>query len=83
MQYLARPGLSFFCDPVDLYFGVGLGRFSHIVPCGLVGKGVTSISKLTGHEVGLSEAEPITLAALSESLGRELVRDGELEASYS
>lgn len=35
-----------------------LNHFNYIVPCGLKGKGVTSLSKLLGREVTLAEVKP-------------------------
>jgi lipoate-protein ligase B len=42
--------------------------FDHIVPCGIVGKGVTSLSRELGRLVTPEEAAPRLLAAFSTSL---------------
>jgi lipoyl(octanoyl) transferase len=34
-----------------------LSYFDHIVPCGIQGKGVTSLSKELGREIGLEEVK--------------------------
>ena len=39
--------------------GTDLQHFSLIVPCGLAGKGVTSLNKLTGRVVSIDEAETV------------------------
>lgn len=39
--------------------GTDLQHFSLIVPCGLAGKGVTSLNKLTGRLVSIDEAETV------------------------
>ena len=39
--------------------GTDLQHFSLIVPCGLVGKGVTSLNKLTGRLVSIDEVETV------------------------
>lgn len=40
--------------------------FDHIVPCGIVGKGVTSLSQELGRDVTIEEAAPVLLQAFSE-----------------
>ena len=44
-----------------------LSHFDYIVPCGLADKGVTSLSRLLGRDVGLAEVKPL----LIDSLARE------------
>lgn len=44
-----------------------LAWFSNIVPCGLVGKGVTSLSKELGREVDIKQAVPHLLRAFSHT----------------
>lgn len=48
-RYVTTHGLALNCD-VDLRW------FGHVVPCGLIGKGVTSLSEELGREVGVDEA---------------------------
>ena len=43
-----------------------LGYFSHIVPCGISERGVTSLSKELGRKISLEEVEPKVLTHLSE-----------------
>ena len=44
-----------------------LARFDTIVPCGLHGKGVTSLSRVLGRHVGLDQVKPPLLAAFRET----------------
>lgn len=49
-----------------------LDGFSLIVPCGLHGRGVTSIAKLTGRTPSLREVEDRIIVHAGEVLGREV-----------
>ncbi len=49
-----------------LNVSTNLKHFNYIVPCGLVGKGVTSLSKLLGREVSLGEVKPKLIQAFRE-----------------
>ncbi len=42
--------------------------FDNIVPCGIVGKGVTSLSRELGRDVPTEEAIPKLLEAFTEQL---------------
>eukprot|EP00729_Bicosta_minor_P021023 gene21023-32893_t len=53
-------GFALNCD-VDLCW------FDHIVPCGIEGKGVTSLTKEVGRVITLDEALPIVEAALKDA----------------
>ena len=46
--------------------------FEHIVPCGIVGKGVTSLSREVGRLVSPAEAAPHLLAAFRTVLATDL-----------
>lgn len=48
-RYITSHGLALNCN-TDLHW------FSHITPCGLKGKGVTSLTQVLGREVTISEA---------------------------
>jgi lipoyl(octanoyl) transferase len=48
-----------------------LVAFGQIVPCGLAGRGVTSISRELGRDVEVAEAKPLLAGALMHSLGLE------------
>jgi lipoyl(octanoyl) transferase len=43
-----------------------LSYFSHIVPCGIATKGVTSLSQELGREISLEEVKPKVLAHLQD-----------------
>ncbi|GAC1414570.1 MAG: lipoyl(octanoyl) transferase LipB [Actinomycetota bacterium] len=47
-----------------------LAMFNGIVPCGIVDKGVTSLSELCGRDVPLQEAIDAVVESFSESFGR-------------
>lgn len=49
-----------------------LGHFGYIVPCGLAGKGVTSLSALLGRRVELEEVKPKVVAALRDVFAQPL-----------
>lgn len=49
--------------------------FDHIVPCGIVGKGVTSLSQELGWDVTIEEAAPVFLEAFSEQFNCTLNKD--------
>lgn len=53
-KYVTYHGLALNCN-------TDLSWFDHIVPCGLHGKGVTSLSKLLGHEITTEQALPVLL----------------------
>ena len=55
--------------------------FDHIVPCGIVGKGVTSLSRELGRLVTPEEAAPHLLAAFSATLASTLEDFTPAEAS--
>lgn len=50
-----------------------LTPFSWIVPCGLHGKSVTSLARLSPHDVSMDEVKGRTVAHLRDSLGSFLV----------
>lgn len=59
-RFITSHGLALNCN-TDLKW------FSHVVPCGLVGKGVTSVSQELDREVGISEVTPVFLKAFSDT----------------
>ena len=46
-----------------------LSGFDMIVPCGLHGRGVTSLSRLLGREVAVSEVKPVLIECVVEEFG--------------
>ncbi|XP_017552230.1 putative lipoyltransferase 2, mitochondrial [Pygocentrus nattereri] len=58
-RYVTSHGLALNCN-------TDLSWFENIVPCGIVGKGVTSLSQELGRDVMIEEATPVLLEAFSE-----------------
>ncbi|KAL4630908.1 putative lipoyltransferase 2, mitochondrial isoform X1 [Arapaima gigas] len=59
-RYITSHGLALNCNTEMLWF-------DSIVPCGIVGKGVTSLSQELGREVTVLEATPALLEAFSNN----------------
>ena len=65
-----------------------LSHFSLIVPCGIQGKGVTSLERLLGRKVGMEEAETAVIHAFSAILPARPLREvagtfpGKVPATY-
>jgi lipoate-protein ligase B len=57
-----------------------LEHFSHIVPCGIADKRVTSLSQLLGRKVSLAEVKPKIISAFEEVFDIDMtsISDGEL-----
>lgn len=51
-----------------------LSMFNGIVPCGVVDKGVTSLSALAGREIEMAEAVDAVVEAAAEAFGRPVER---------
>ena len=51
-----------------------LTHFSHIVPCGIHDRGVTSLSKLTGRLVTLNEVKPKLVRAFAETFELDVIQ---------
>jgi lipoyl(octanoyl) transferase len=49
-----------------------LSWYGAIVPCGLPDRGVTSLSELSGREIGVEEALPVVAKRFAEVFGRRL-----------
>lgn len=64
-RWISSHGFALNVDP-------DLSYFEHIVPCGLHGKGVTSIARLVGRPVGLGEALPLVERHFAAVFGCEL-----------
>ncbi len=50
-----------------------LSWFSHITPCGLVGKQMTSLSQLLTRTVSVEEVSPVLADSLADTIGFTLV----------
>jgi lipoyl(octanoyl) transferase len=54
-----------------------LDGFDLIIPCGLRGKGVTSIAREIGHEVDLDELRRSVAKIFGEVIGRRMIHEGD------
>jgi len=54
-----------------------LGGFDLIIPCGLRGKGVTSIARELGRDVDLDELRRSVAAIFGKVFGRRMIHEGE------
>ena len=50
-----------------------LSWFSHIVPCGLEDKEITSLTQLCGRTVSVEEVRPVLVSCLASTVGFYLV----------
>lgn len=73
-RYVTTHGLALNCN-VDLQW------FSHIVPCGIKGKGVTSISNELGAKVTIDQVLPKMKQAFSDQFECE-IEDYSLDEAY-
>ncbi|KAG0428401.1 hypothetical protein HPB47_024615 [Ixodes persulcatus] len=67
-RYVTTHGVALNCS-------TDLDWFGHIVPCGLQGKGVTSLSRELGRELGVAEASPVFLDSFRRHFGCQTVPD--------
>uniref|UniRef100_V5HSE1 Octanoyl-[acyl-carrier-protein]:protein N-octanoyltransferase LIPT2, mitochondrial n=1 Tax=Ixodes ricinus TaxID=34613 RepID=V5HSE1_IXORI len=67
-RYVTTHGVALNCS-------TDLDWFSHIVPCGLQGKGVTSLSRELGRELGVAEASPVFLDSFRRHFNCQTVPD--------
>jgi lipoate-protein ligase B len=61
-KWVSIHGVALNCD-------VDLSPFDDIVPCGIRGHGVTSLSKLLGRDVSINEAEPAVIKGFESVFG--------------
>ena len=56
------------CHGLALNCNIDLTWFNHIVPCGIVGKGVTSLTQETNRKVTVEEVDPLILKQFEQHL---------------
>jgi len=56
---------------------IDLGAFDQIIPCGLRGKGVTSIARETGRDVDLDDLRRSVAAIFGTVFGRRMTNEGD------
>ncbi len=71
-RYITSHGLALNCN-TDLKW------FDHIVPCGIAGKSVTSLSNELNREITIEEVIPIFLEKMKQTFHCELVHEDFLE----
>jgi len=69
-QLVTSHGLALNCN-TDLRW------FEHIVPCGIVGKGVTSLTHQLGRPVTVQEAEPVLLRHVARQFSAQIMQCSE------
>lgn len=74
-RYITSHGLALNCD-IDLKW------FDHIVPCGLTGKSVTSLTKELNRNVSISDATSIFLRSFRETFNCRLIECSEDETKF-
>jgi len=57
------------CHGLALNCNIDLNWYNHIVPCGIVGKGVTSLSQELEKEVKIEDVDPMLVEQFEENLG--------------
>jgi lipoyl(octanoyl) transferase len=65
------------CHGFALNVSTNLAHFDLIVPCGITGKGVTSIERVTGRPVAMTEVADAVAARLADVFGRERVESAQ------
>lgn len=74
-RYITSHGLALNCN-IDLEW------FDHIVPCGLTGKGVTSLSKELNRNVSISETTPLFLNSFKQTFNCQLTELSDDETKF-
>ena len=57
------------CHGLALNCNIDLNWYNHIVPCGIVGKGVTSLSQELEKEIKIEDVDPMLVEQFEENLG--------------
>ena len=60
------------CHGLALNRNTDMSWFNHIVPCGIVGKGVTSLSKELDRDVIVDEVDPLLVEQFEENLNCDI-----------
>ena len=60
---------------LSLNVAADVGGFEAIIPCGIAGASVTSISRALGRDVSVEEVKPLLVESLAKSLGFDRIRD--------
>ena len=74
-RYITSHGLALNCN-IDLKW------FDHIVPCGLTGKSVTSLSKELNRNVSISETTPLFLNSFKQTFNCQLTELSDDETKF-
>ncbi|KAG9466097.1 hypothetical protein GDO78_017226 [Eleutherodactylus coqui] len=75
-RHITHHGLALNCN-------TDLSWFSHILPCGIVGKGVTSLTAELGRDVTVEEIIPQFLESFQEEFDCSVEYDGHMTAPWS
>lgn len=71
-RYITSHGIALNCN-------INMDWFDNIVPCGIVGKGVTSLSLELRRDIGVTEAIPYLLESFSERFNCHVIPEQDAE----
>ncbi len=55
-----------------LYFSVDLDWFTKIIPCGIIGKGVTSLTSELNQEIKIEEVRPVLVKHFGDQFSAQM-----------